>query len=209
VQIFRPSIVVGERSTGWTASFNVLYSPLKAFARGALPALPARRSATVDVVPVDYVADAIFAIASEPVEERCETFALVAGRAATTVGRLTELAARELGRQPPPIVSPSVYRRLVHPLLKRHGPAYRRMAISRSEVFFPYFAMRVGFDDRRARRRLARHGITVSPVEQYLHRLIAFAREADWGRRSVPRARDASADRRASSARSQHASAGA
>src|SRR3954451_11134258 len=45
IQIFRPSIVVGERTTGWTASFNVLYSPLKAFDRGALLALPARRSA--------------------------------------------------------------------------------------------------------------------------------------------------------------------
>ena len=51
IQIFRPSIVVGERTTGWTASFNVLYTPLKAFVRGSLPALPARRSAPVDVVP--------------------------------------------------------------------------------------------------------------------------------------------------------------
>ena len=40
IQIFRPSIVVGERTTGWTPAFNVLYSPLKAFVRGSLPALP-------------------------------------------------------------------------------------------------------------------------------------------------------------------------
>src|SRR5215211_3040230 len=57
LQIFRPSIIVGERRTGWTASFNVLYTPLRAFARGALPALPGRASSPVDVVPVDYVAD--------------------------------------------------------------------------------------------------------------------------------------------------------
>ena len=66
IQIFRPSIVVGERATGWTASFNVLYTPLKAFVRGNLPALPARRSAPVDVVPVDYVADAVFKLSSDP-----------------------------------------------------------------------------------------------------------------------------------------------
>src|SRR5206468_2341717 len=60
VTIVRPSIVVGERSSGWTSSFNVLYPPLKAFARGALPLLPARHSTPVDVVPVDYVADAVF-----------------------------------------------------------------------------------------------------------------------------------------------------
>src|SRR5207248_9490481 len=57
VQVVRPSIVVGDSTTGWTPAFNVLYMPLRAFARGAYPAIPARRSAPVDVVPVDYVAD--------------------------------------------------------------------------------------------------------------------------------------------------------
>jgi thioester reductase-like protein len=185
VQIVRPSIVVGERSSGWTASFNVLYSPLKAFARGSLPALPARRSSPVDVVPIDYVADAIFAIATGPVEEPPETFQLVAGRRATTVGGFATLAARLLGRRPPPMLPPAIYRRILHPLLMRRGPEKRRRALARTEVFFPYFTMRVAFDDRRARRRLEQKDIRVSPVEQYLHRLIAFAREADWGRRSI------------------------
>ena len=36
IQVFRPSIIVGERATGWTVSFNVLYAPLKAFAAGRL-----------------------------------------------------------------------------------------------------------------------------------------------------------------------------
>jgi thioester reductase-like protein len=189
VQICRPSIVVGERSSGWTASFNVLYSPLKAFARGSLPALPARRSSPVDVVPIDFVADAIFAIATGPVEDAPETFQLVAGRRATTVGGFAKLAARQLGRRPPRLLPPQIYRRLLHPLLVRSGSKKRRRALARTEVFFPYFTMRVAFDDRRARRRLERKDIRVSPVEHYLHRLIAFAREADWGRRSVPRDR--------------------
>jgi thioester reductase-like protein len=187
VQIFRPSIIVGECASGWTASFNVLYAPLKAFARGALRVLPARRSSPVDVVPVDYVADAIFALATGPVEDRAETFQLVAGRQATTVGRLASLGARHFGRRPPRVVPPRVYRRFVHPLLMRGLPARSRRALARSEVFFPYFAMRVAFDDRRARARLSPRGIRVSPVERYLGRLIEFAREADWGRRSVSR----------------------
>src|SRR5688500_2069139 len=54
-QVFRPSIVVGDERSGWTASFNVIYTPLRAYARGALPALPARRSAPVDAVPVGHV----------------------------------------------------------------------------------------------------------------------------------------------------------
>ena len=89
IQIFRPSIVVGERTTGWTPAFNVLYSPLKAFVRGSLPAVPARRSAPVDVVPVDYVADAVFELTQDPANGT-STYHLVAGPRATSVGRLIE-----------------------------------------------------------------------------------------------------------------------
>ena len=187
VQIFRPSIVVGEEASGWTASFNVLYAPLKAFARGALRVLPARRSAPVDVVPVDYVADAIFAIANGPIEASPETFHLVAGDEATTVGRLASLGARHFDRPTPRVVSPGVYRRFLHPVLMRVLPDRSRRALARSEVFFPYFTMRVAFDDRNARARLERRGIRATSVERYLGRLIEFARAADWGRRSMSR----------------------
>ena len=44
--VLRPSIVVGDRNTGWTSAFNVLYWPLRALARGLFPAVPAIPSAT-------------------------------------------------------------------------------------------------------------------------------------------------------------------
>ena len=40
--ILRPSIVVGDRRSGWTSAFNVLYWPLRAFAR--VFSRPCRRS---------------------------------------------------------------------------------------------------------------------------------------------------------------------
>jgi long-chain acyl-CoA synthetase len=174
LQVLRPSIVVGDSRTGWTSSFNVLYPPLRAFARGAIPALPARRRSPVDVVPVDYVADSIERLAREGPDG---TFHLVAGRNATTVGRLMELASRRFGRPPPPVFSPGLYRRLVHPVLcRRRG---RREALRRMEVYFPYFSMRVRFADRR-------HP-PAPPVEGYFDRLLDFAERARWGRRSVER----------------------
>ena len=51
VAIARPSIVVGESGTGWTPAFNVLYWPLRAFARGLFDTIPARPDGRVDVVP--------------------------------------------------------------------------------------------------------------------------------------------------------------
>ncbi|HEV3054120.1 MAG TPA: SDR family oxidoreductase, partial [Solirubrobacteraceae bacterium] len=57
--IMRPSIVVGDQRSGWTSAFNVLYWPLRAFSRGLFEKIPAVESALVDVVSIDYVADAI------------------------------------------------------------------------------------------------------------------------------------------------------
>ena len=165
LQILRPSIVVGDSRTGRTSSFNVLYAPLRAFARGAMPAIPARRSSPVDIVPVDYVADRTVELANGGPDG---TFHLVAGRNATTVGRLLELASTQLGRKPPAVLPPTAYRRLLHPWLRRKYGGLRSM-----EVYFPYFSMRVRFDDRRLG--------PAPPVESYFHRLLDFAERARWG----------------------------
>jgi thioester reductase-like protein len=167
LQILRPSIVVGDSTTGQTSAFNVLYGPLKAFARGMVPAIPARRDAPVDIVPVDYVADRVHELATQGPNG---TFHLVAGRNATTVGRLLEMSSELLGRSAPLVLPPRVYRRLVHPWLRRKYRGLRQM-----EVYFPYFSMRVRFDDRR---------LGPGPrVERYFDRLIRYAERARWGRR--------------------------
>jgi hypothetical protein len=76
----------------------------------------------------------------------------------------------------------------VHPLLLRASRGRPRQALERSEVLFPYFAMRVRYDDERARRRLEPRGIRVTPVERYFHRLADFAVRARWGRAAPTRA---------------------
>jgi thioester reductase-like protein len=185
VQVVRPSIVVGDSRTGWTPSFNVVYGPLKAFERGAFPVVPARRDAAVDIVPVDFVADGIVALAGRP----HTTNHLTAGSRASTVGEVVELASAEAGRSAPRIVHPELYRRALHPLLARVGGERRRRALRRSEVYFPYFAVEGGFDAEATRTALAPLGIEPQPLRAYFDRLLAFARAADWGRRPVPRHR--------------------
>ena len=186
IQVFRPSIVVGERTTGWTASFNVLYTPLKAFARGSLPALPARRLAPVDVVPVDYVADAVFKLSNDP-REASGTYHLVAGAQATSVGRLIELSAQHVGQREPRVIPPALFKRVVYPVLAGTSKR-RRRGLQRTRVFFPYFAMDVSYENEHARRRLEPDGIAVPPIESYFGRLVDYATVAHWGRSPVTRA---------------------
>jgi thioester reductase-like protein len=185
IQVFRPSIVVGDEHSGWTPSFNVIYSPLRAYAAGRLPAVPARRSAPVDIVPVGYVASAILALADAGAGQ---TFNLAAGPDASTVGELIDRAAAHLGRPPTRALPPGLYKRAVHPLLlRRSNPAQRRW-LERGEVFFPYFASKVSFDVTAARAGLEPVGIRVPRVDAYLDRLLEFALQANWGRRPVGRA---------------------
>lgn len=189
ITIFRPSIIVGERASGWTAAFNVLYWPLRAFSRGTYHVLPARGHAPVDVVPVDYVADGMFAL-SQSREAEGSTFHLTAGAHASSVGEVVALATRFFKRPVPRMVDPSLYHRVVHPLLVRVGGDERfRRELARSEMYFPYLAMGARFDDRRCTVALRGSGIAPAPLPAYFDRLIQFAIAAQWGRRQISRAR--------------------
>ena len=190
ITVVRPSIVVGDRRSGWTASFNVLYWPLRALARGAYPVLPARRGAPVDVVSIDYVADAIVALAGSPAAEG-QTFHLTASDAASSIGELLDLAVGRLDCRRPPLISPWLYRRVLHPLLLRAHPRRRRF-LRATESYLPYFAVATTFDDARARAALA-PAITPAPLASYFDELMGYALATRWGARPLTRAAAAGA----------------
>ncbi|MDX6676292.1 MAG: hypothetical protein QOE31_344 [Solirubrobacteraceae bacterium] len=178
ITIVRPSIIVGDRHSGWTASFNVLYWPLRALAKGAYPVLPARRSAPVDVVSVDYVADAIVALAGLP-EAAGGTYHLTASASASSIGELLALAVARFGCRRPPLISPRLYRHVLHPLLCRVLPRRRRF-LRATQSYLPYFAIGVTYDDSRARAALA-PAIAPAPLADYFDALVDYALLARWG----------------------------
>jgi thioester reductase-like protein len=180
--IMRPSIVVGDRHSGWTAAFNVLYWPLRAFARGLFTTLPAIPSAPVDVVSIDYVADAIYALCHDESGVR-ETYNLTAGEHASTIGEIAHAASRYFKRPMPKVLSPAEFASLEHDA----GPA-QRSALEGSRAYFPYFAIRTLFDEAGARARLDPAGIRVSPLGEYLERLLDFATRSRWGKQPIARA---------------------
>ena len=186
VTIVRPSIVVGDRHSGWTASFNVLYWPLRSLAKGAYPILPARRGAPVDVVSVDYVADAICALHRMPAAEG-GTFHLTASEHASSIGELLDLAVERFGCRRPPLVSPLLYRRALHPLATRVGPARRRRFLRATTAYLPYFAVGVRYDDAHTRAALG-EAIAPAPLHTYFDRLVDYALLARWGARPIGRA---------------------
>jgi len=59
ISVFRPGLVVGDSRTGAIRNFNTLYFPLRLYLNGKLRLFPARSDLRVNLVPVDYVAEAI------------------------------------------------------------------------------------------------------------------------------------------------------
>jgi long-chain acyl-CoA synthetase len=177
--IMRPSIVVGDRNSGWTAAFNVLYWPLRAFARGLFTQVPAIPSAPVDVVSIDYVADAIYALCQGAAGAGA-TYHLTAGEKASTIGEIANLASRYFRRPAPTVLSPAEFEAL--------ESRSQRSALEGSRAYYPYFAIRTVFDAASARARLDPAGIHVSPLGEYLVRLLDFATRSRWGKRPIARA---------------------
>lgn len=64
IAVFRPSILTGDSITGKTASFKMLYQPLRFFSSELFEAIPADRNAQFNLIPVDSVAEAIYLIAN-------------------------------------------------------------------------------------------------------------------------------------------------
>ena len=188
LSVMRPSIIVGDRATGYTTSFNVLYWPLRAFAKTGFLALPARADAPVDVVSVDYVADAVYALAARR-PSRAETYHLTAGEATSTVGEIVEMSVRRFNRRAPYLLPPRFYRRAVHPVLRASVGKERRRQLRRTESYFPYFAIGTTYDERCARAALDPLEIRPSPLPDYFDRLVDYAQCAQWGRRSPERPR--------------------
>ncbi|MDQ3724124.1 MAG: SDR family oxidoreductase [Actinomycetota bacterium] len=185
VTVVRPSIIVGDSCTGWTASFNVLYWPTRALARGSFPVLPARRRSPVDVVSVDYVADAVRALAAMP-DAAGATFHLTSARDATSIGELLALACDKLDVKAPPLISPTLYLRVLGPLIGRLRPR-RRTFLQAAATYVPYFAVRVQYDDTRAREALGPQ-LRPKPLGEYYGRIIDYALHTRWGARPTSRA---------------------
>ena len=59
VSVFRPGMVVGDSRTGYVKTFNTVYTILRLYLNGKMRIVPVSPSLKINLVPVDYVADAV------------------------------------------------------------------------------------------------------------------------------------------------------
>lgn len=186
VVIARPSIVIGSSKTGETESYQTLNWLLKVYASGVWRTLPARRSARVDIVPVDYVAEAAARLALDPAAVG-RTVHLCSGAAASaTMGEIAAQAAAFLGLAPPRFMHPLLFTAVLRPLLLTLLRGRRLRVLRGGRLYRPYLAMDMRFETTAARELLEARGIAPPNVTSYLDGILRYCVDSGWKSRSAP-----------------------
>jgi thioester reductase-like protein len=171
--VFRPSIVLGDSRHAETTQFDMV----KAFVfLAGLPVLPFRSTDKIDIVNVDFVADAI-ATLHQKSQPLYDTYHLSSGIDSQTFRELTTALAAAQNKRGPIFV----------PLLE--GPfsgavniaANRKGAMAKGaslmKVFMPYLVWNTVFDNSRVTSELGRKPV---PFSQYSYPLLKFSRDHEF-----------------------------
>ena len=167
--IFRPSIVLGDSRRAETTQFDMV-RPFVFL--GSLPVLPFRPDDCIDIVPVDYVSDAIVTLHQHPCPKH-EIYHLSSGVNSESFRELTSALAESRGRLKP-LFWPELempFRGIVERLARGHNNL--GYAASLLKVFLPYLVWNTVFDNTRV---VAELGRAPAPFSSYCFPLFRYAK---------------------------------
>jgi nucleoside-diphosphate-sugar epimerase len=173
ITIFRPSIVLGDSRHPETTQFDMV----KAFVfLAGLPVLPFPSKDKIDIVNVDFVADAI-ATLHQKENPLHDTYHLSSGVDSQTFRQLTTALAAAQNKRGP-IFLPFLQRPFsasVNFLANRQGSM--SYGASLMKVFMPYLTWNTVFDNTRVTQELGRKPV---PFSQYSYPLLKFSRDTNF-----------------------------
>jgi thioester reductase-like protein len=177
--VFRPSIVLGDSRYAETTQFDMVRSFV--FLAG-LPVLPFRSTDKIDIVNVDFVADAIATLHQKD-QPQHDIYHLSSGLESQTFRQLTTALAAEQNKRGPvflPVLE-KPFAASVNFLSNRKGPVGRGAALMK--VFMPYLVWNTVFDNTRVTAELGRKPV---PFSRYSYPLLKFSRENQFEYRYKP-----------------------
>ncbi len=171
--IFRPSIVLGDSRRAQTTQFDMV----RAFVfLAGLPVLPLRSRDRVDIVNVDFVADAIASLHMKETTQH-DIYHLSSGRDSQTFKQLTASLAAAQDKRSPIYLSflEKPFTSGVNLLANRKNAIGHGAALMK--VFMPYLTFNTVFDNARVTSELGRKPV---PFSQYSYPLLKFSRETNF-----------------------------
>ena len=184
VSILRPGIVVGHSQTGAFHGFGSIYPAIYACLNG-LPLYFGRRDAALDLVPVDYVAEAILHFANIEVSEE-RTYILAGGdRTAVTLADFRTMLSTELGGRSIRLLPPYLLKSACWLARCKAMPSKWQRLVLNAQSYLPYLTRNPRFDVSATERALEGTGIMIPPIETYLPRLLDYCLALGWGKGSL------------------------
>jgi long-chain acyl-CoA synthetase len=180
ISVFRPGMIVGDSHTGEIKTFNSFYFPLKLYLTGVTRFLPVNPNLHVNIIPVDYVADAIVRLTFDSLAEGLNFHLTAPYEAQPTVRALAEFV-REWAKD-------SLHLQLPKPILfpipefatrGRYDPSKavreeKGGILKNLQMLTPYFNERVRFQRNNIDRLLGPYTIQwrdmMGPILEYTTR---------------------------------------
>jgi nucleoside-diphosphate-sugar epimerase len=188
--LYRLSTLIGDSRTGAVYGFNAVHHALRLLYQGLAPMVPGNPAHRVDLIPVDFAADAahwLFRHAFEPGRvyhlctgaERSSTLdALV--DATVDAFRRFRPAWRKRSIERPLLVDLATYELFVRSV-EETGNEVLRQATRAVQAFAYQLAYPKVFHARRAEAALAAAGVRAPAVLDYYQRVIRYCVETNWG----------------------------
>jgi thioester reductase-like protein len=170
ITIHRPAVVCGDSRSGETAKYDGIYYLIRYLLKWPL-VLSAfnigNREVDLNLVPVDFVVEAMSALAREPLAVG-KTIQLADPEPLTTRELFNSIARSIVGRQSRVTIPASlVHVSLMLPLAPRISDL--------PHAAVPYFFLKQTYDTTEATRLLSPHSISCPPFNSYVDKIVDFA----------------------------------
>jgi nucleoside-diphosphate-sugar epimerase len=190
IALYRLSTIIGDSRSGTVTGFNAVHHALRLLYQGLAPMVPGHASALVDLIPLDFAADA-----SHHLFERAfapgTTHHLCAGAArSATLGALLDATTAAFERHRPAwrkrsIARPALVNLDTYELFVRTveeaGNEVLLQATRAVQAFAYQLAYPKMFDARRAEAVLGAAGIEAPRVLDYYDSVVRWCIESNWG----------------------------
>ena len=171
VTIHRPAVVCGDSQTGETGKYDGVYYLINYLLRwpSVLSLINiGNHDVSLNLVPVDFVVDAMAAMAFE--ERAVGKTLQLADPSPLTTNQLFNAIASSIDGHRSKITAPATWVRFFLML----PPSPRITGLPHHAV--PYFFVKQLYDSTQAQQLLAPHGIHCPPFQSYVDRIIAFTK---------------------------------
>ena len=190
IAVYRLSTIIGDSRSGAVTGYNAIHHALRLLYQGLAPMVPGTDGALVDLIPVDFAADATCHLIAHAFMPGA-TYHLCAGAVhAATLGALLDATMTAFERHRPAwrkrsIARPAIVDLATYELFVRSveeaGNQVLLQATRAVQAFAYQLAYPKVFDARAAESVLQPAGITAPHVLDYYDRVVRWCIETNWG----------------------------